>query len=194
VLEGAGVGGHTRGVHARLVGEGVAPDVGPVGVRRHVAELVEVVRGWGQAGQLLGADHLEAHLQLQRGQDRGQVGVAAALAIAVDAALHEAGAGFDRGERVGDRALGIVVGVDADLDRVAETGAHGRRRLADEGRQAAAVGVAEGDVLGPGLGRRPHTLERVCGVVAVAVEEVLGVEDRPLAPGAEEGDRVGDHR
>ena len=71
---------------------------------------------------------------------------------------------------------------------------HGRRGLGDEARQAAAVGVAEGDVLGPGLGRGPDAFERVAGVVAVAVEEVLGVEDRPLALLAAEGDRVGDHR
>ncbi len=132
VLEGAGVGGDAGGVHPRLVGEGVAADVGAVGVRRHVAELVEVVGGRGEALQLGGGDHVEAHLQLQRRQDRGEVGVAAALAVAVDAALHEAGAGLDRGERVGDRALGVVVGVDADLDRAAEAGDHGRRGLGDE--------------------------------------------------------------
>ena len=85
VLEGAGVGGDAGGVHARLVGEGVAPDVGLVGVGRHVAELVEVVGGRGEARELLVADDVEAHLQLQGGQDRGEVGVAAALAVAVDA-------------------------------------------------------------------------------------------------------------
>ena len=40
-------------VHTGLVGEGVAADVGAVGVRRHVAELVEVVRGLREAGELL---------------------------------------------------------------------------------------------------------------------------------------------
>ena len=55
VLEGAGVGGDAGGVHARLVGEGVAADVGPVRVGGEVAELVEVVGGRGQARQLLGA-------------------------------------------------------------------------------------------------------------------------------------------
>ena len=134
VLEGAGVGGDPGGVHAGLVGEGVAADVGAVGVRRHVAELVEVVRGRGEAGQLLLADDLEAHLQLQRGQDRGEVGVAAALAVAVDAALDEARPGLDGGQRVGDGALGVVVGVDADLDRVAKRGDHGGGRLGRRSR------------------------------------------------------------
>ena len=73
-------------------------------------------------------------------------------------------------------------------------GDHRRGRLGDEAGQAAAVGVAEGDVLGAGVGRGAHALERVAGVVAVAVEEVLGVEDDALALLAAEGDRVGDHR
>ena len=47
--------------------------------------------------------------------------------------------------------------------------------------QAGAVGVAEGDVLGAGLGRGPQALERVAGVVALGVEEVLGVVDDALA-------------
>jgi hypothetical protein len=194
VLEGAGVGGDPGGVHAGLVGEGVAADVGAVGVRRHVAELVEVVRGRGQAGQLLLTDHIEAHLQLQGRQDRGEVGVAAALAIAVDAALHEPGPGLDSRQRVGHGALGVVVGVDAELDSAAQLGGNSRGRLGDEGGKAAAVGIAEGDVLGARLGGGAHAFERVGRIVAIAVEEMLGVIHRPLALGAQEGDRVGDHR
>ena len=47
--------------------------------------------------------------------------------------------------------------------------------------QAGAVGVAERHVLGPGGDRGAQALERVAGVVAVGVEEVLGVVDHPLA-------------
>ena len=61
-----------------------------------------------------GASSATAHLQLQVGDDRDEVGVAGALADAVDRALHLGGAGFDRGERVGDRAAGVVVGVDPE--------------------------------------------------------------------------------
>ena len=63
-----------------------------------------------------GASSSHAHLQLQVGDDRDQVGVAGALADAVDRALHLRGAGFDGGQRVGDRAAGVVVGVDAQRD------------------------------------------------------------------------------
>ena len=49
--------------------------------------------------------------------------------------------------------------------------------------QHAAVGVAQRDDVGAGLGGGAHDLERVRRVVAVAVEEVLGVEEDPLALG-----------
>ena len=142
------------------------------------------MRGLGQQPQPLGGHALVAELELQRGQDRDQVGVAAALAVAVDRALDQPRAGLDRGERVGDAALGVVVGVDADLDPLAERGDHRRRRLGDLAGQAGAVGVAEGHVLGPGRGRGPQALERVAAVVAPGVEEVLGVVDHALALGA----------
>ncbi len=52
VLEGAGVGLDPGDVHAALVGEGVAADVGGVGVRGQVAELVDEVDRLGQRGEL----------------------------------------------------------------------------------------------------------------------------------------------
>ena len=59
--------------------------------------------------------------------------------------------------------------------------------------QRRAVRVAERHVLGAGLGGRPQAAQRVGGVVAVGVEEVLGVVDHALALGHEECHRVGDH-
>ena len=129
-------------------------------------------------------DALVAQLELQRGQDRDQVGVAAALAVAVHRPLDQPRAGVDGGERVGDPALGVVVGVDADLDALAERRRRRRRSPRRSGRQAGAVRVAEGDVLGAGGDRGAQALERVAGVVAPAVEEVLGVVDRPACPAA----------
>ena len=46
----------------------------------------------------------------------------------------------------------------------------------------------------PGLVRRAQHLERVVAVGAVAVEEVLGVEEDPLPLGAQVRDGVADHR
>ena len=53
VLEGARVGLDAGDVHAALVGEGVAPDVGLVGVGGRVGELVDEVRGLGQQPQAI---------------------------------------------------------------------------------------------------------------------------------------------
>ena len=59
--------------------------------------------------------------------------------------------------------------------------------------QHPAVGVAQGDHLGTGLGGDPHGLEGVVAVRGVAVEEVLGVEEDPATLGAQERDGVADH-
>jgi hypothetical protein len=50
--------------------------------------------------------------------------------------------------------------------------------------QHAAVGVAEGHHLGARLHGGPDRLERVRPVEAVAVEEVLGIEEDPARPPA----------
>ena len=69
----------------------------------------------------------------------------------------------------------------ADAHPVAHGGQHRRGRLGDLRRQRRAVGVAQGDRLGARAGRRAQAVQRVAGVVAVAVEEVLGVVDDALA-------------
>ena len=66
--------------------------------------------------------------------------------------------------------------------------------VGDPARQHAAVGVAQRDDLGAGLGGDPQHLERVVAVGAVAVEEVLGVEEDPLPLGAQVRHGVADHR
>ena len=54
-----------------------------------------------------------AQFQFQVGDDGAEVGVAAALAVSVDAALHVRGAGFHRSQCIGHCHVGIVVGMDA---------------------------------------------------------------------------------
>ncbi len=148
----------------------------------------------GQPAELLVADHLETHLQLQCRQDRDEVGVTTALAVAVDGPLDEPRPGAHRRQGVGDPALRVVVGVDADLDPRAELLVDRSGHRTDPLWKAAAVGVAERHVLGAAVDRRRQALERVSGVVRVAVEEVLGVVDHPLAAFSAEGNRLGDHR
>ena len=67
------------------------------------------------------------------------------------------------------------------------------QRGADLGRQRAAVGVAQHQPLGARIGGGPQAVERVPGVEGEAVEEVLGVEQHPLAGPDQVGDRLADH-
>ena len=71
---------------------------------------------------------------------------------------------------------------------------HVEHDVGDPGREHAAVGVAQRHDVGPGLGRGPEHLQGVVAVGAVAVEEVLGVEEDPLPLGGQVGDGVTHHR
>ena len=163
-----------------LVANALSPDIRRVPVGRAVEHLVERVRGVRQRLELVVRDadvefFRELRLELERRNDRDEIGVAAALAEPVQRALDLACAGAHRGERIRDRLLGVVVGVDADmvardvLDDLADD-------LLHLVRQRAAVGVAQHHparafVVG-GLGAG----EREVRIGLVAVEEVLAVE------------------
>ena len=193
MLERAGVGLNSRRVHSALVGKGIAAHVRPVGVLRQVAELVDQMRGFREMPKSLGGHALVAHLELQGGQDGRQVRVSGPLAVAVHRPLDEAGARVHGGERIGHPAFGVVVRVDPDLGTVTERLGDGAGGLGHLRRQARAVGVAQRHVLRPGGDGRPQALERVLGILAPRVEEVLGVVDDALAPPDEIADRIGDH-
>src|SRR3546814_17149578 len=84
-------------MQAALVREGGLADVGGVALRLPVQALVEQARDMGELRQraVVEADVVVA-LQLQRGDQRDEVGVAAAPAEAVHRDLHLARAGLDR--------------------------------------------------------------------------------------------------
>ena len=116
-----------------------------------------------------------------------QVGVAGALAVAVDAALHVGGAGGDGGQRVGDGAAAVVVAwmptrapvVSMTSSTTSETQSGSMPPLVSHSATTSA----------PGLGGGAQHLEGVRPVGAVAVEEVLGVEEDRLALLAQVGRR-----
>ena len=192
VLVEVGVDLDRAGVQAGLVGERRRADVGLAGGRREVRDLGHRVRDAGRlAEQPLGQDG-PVQLELEVGDDRDEVGVAGALAVAVDAALDVRRARGDGGQRVGDRAAAVVVRVDADAG--AGRGDDVVHDLGDPVGQHAAVGVAERDDLGAGLGCGAEDLEGVVTVGAVAVEEVLGVEEDGLPLLAQVAHRVAHHR
>ena len=144
-----------------------------------------------QAGQPFGAHRGVPHLQFQVGDDRAQVGVAAALAVAVHAALHVRGALFDGGERVGHRQVGIVMRVDAD-DAVEPLAALRRRSPRSPPVMRAAVGVAQAKHVGARVLRGFQRAQREVRIRLVAVEEVLGVVDDFLAVLLQVSDGLGD--
>ena len=119
-------------------------------------------------------------LQLQRRDDRHQIGVAAALAEAVQRALDLARAGAHRRERVRHRLLGVIVGVDADMVARARALTTSPHDALDLVRQRAAIGVAQHHPARAGLVGRPGAGERIVRIGLVAVEEVLAV-DQDLA-------------
>ena len=138
-----------RRMDAGLGGEGAFADIGRVAVGRAVEHLVERMRDVGERLQLF-VRHADIEvlrklgLELQRRDDRDQIGVAATLAEPVERALDLARAGAHRGERIRHRLLGVVVGMDADMvarDHLAN--------FADDlfhlVRQRAAIGVAQHD-------------------------------------------------
>ena len=142
--------------------------------------------------QPLAADRLEAQLELQRRQDRHEVGVPAALPVAVHRALDEARAASTATSELATPQpasswVWMPTWTAAELDH------HRGGGLGHLARQRGAVRVAERHVLGTGLRGGPEAAQRVGGVVAPGVEEVLRVVDHALALAHEERHRVGDH-
>ena len=109
-----------------------------------------------------------------------EIGVAAALAESVQRALDLAHAGAHRGQRVGDRLLGIVMGVDAEIfaRHMLDDLAHD---VLDLVRHGAAIGVAQHDPARTGIVSRLCAGQRVFRVRLVAVEEMLAVDQRLAA-------------
>src|SRR5437870_6996003 len=138
--------------------------------------------------QLRGRHAVIPVLQLQHRDHRHQVRVPAALAEAVDRALHLHAAVRDALDRVRDRQLAVVVAVDAERGR--DRGAGRVHAGPDRGRQRAAARVAQADEGRARVGRGAHARERVVAVGRETVEEVLGVEDDLVGPLAEVGDGV----
>src|SRR5437773_1926957 len=110
-------------------------------------------------------------LQLQHRDHRHQVRVPAALAEAVDRALHLHAAVRDALDRVRDRQLAVVVAVDAERGR--DRGPGRVHAGPDRGRHGAAARVAQTDEGRARVGRGAHARQRA---VAVGPEAIDGAE------------------
>ncbi len=133
-------------VQAGLVGERRGADVRRLRVERPVEHLGDVVADRGEPLDAPLRQALQPDLELQVGDHRGEVAVAGPFAEPVQRALHLASAGAHRGHRVGHRAAGVVMAVDADDHVVADVAVDLADDLLDLVGQRAAVGVAQHDV------------------------------------------------
>ncbi len=88
VLVGVARPGDGAGVQPGLVGEGGGADEGLMGIGRDVDQLGDVMGDRREPLEPVGADGADPHLQASgRAPWRSQIGVAGALAVAVDATL-----------------------------------------------------------------------------------------------------------
>ena len=179
-------------VHAALVGEGTASDVGRMRVGREVRHLGHEAAQRRQFAELARGHAAPSELELEVGCDREQVRVAAAFSVAVHRTLHVRRARAHRGEAVGDGQAPIVVRVNAEAHarKLAPSFAERRRHVLGK---AASVRIAEHEARGTSGGRRGERRRGVAGVVPVAVEEMLGVVDHLTPFGAKKGDGLFDH-
>ena len=184
---------HRGDVVAGLVCEGGSADVGGESVERQVGQLGDEAGCGRDLLELVVFDDAQAHLELEIGDDRGKIGIAAALAVAVETALHLLDARADRGQRVGHGQIAIVVRVDAEF-RVGYDFPDGLDRFDHLVSHRAAVGVAEDQVLRAGSKGGADHVEGVVGVLLVAVEEVLGVEVNLASDRGHVLDRFAHHR
>ena len=159
-----------------LVREGVLAHVGLVRIRLQVEHLRDQVRRLGQPLQRRQAR--VAQLELQVRDDRDQVRVAAALAVAVHGPLDHHGALGDRRRAYWRPRTRRRCGCGCPAPRPAARAARRTDRGGHLVRQRGAVGVAHRQVLGARLQRGASGTPSRTRVVEVPVEEVLGVVDR----------------
>src|SRR5207244_254912 len=88
-------------MHAALVGKRTGADKGLIGAKVHVGNLVHIARHFGQAREAAGRQHFVAAFEDEVSDNRHEVGIAAALADAVDCALHLGGSAGHGGKTVG---------------------------------------------------------------------------------------------
>ena len=182
---------HRIDMHAALVREGIAADVGRLLVVRHIGDLAHRARHRSQLLQALRGNAAVAELQLQVGNDRAKIGIAAALADAIDGALHLGGSRRHRHDRVGHGHFAVVMAMypdghrEAPLDRARDFG--------NVARESAAIRIAQAKAVGSGLHRHREGLQRVVGIGFVAIEEMLGVVHHFPSTLLEVADGVSDH-
>ena len=193
MLVGPGILLHGRNVQPTLVAERPLPDIGLAAVRAAVQQFVQHMRYGSQPFELRRRNPgLVACLQGQGRNHRNQVGIAATLTQPVDRTLDLPDPRLDRGQGIGNRVFGIVMGVDAEM-RAGDMPRDLGYDAIDLVRQGAAVGIAQHDPARAGVVGGLQAVQGEFRVGLVAVEEMLGVEHNLVEPPARQRDALADH-
>ncbi|MNV41198.1 hypothetical protein D3C71_1328270 [compost metagenome] len=163
-------------------------------IHRHVdiGDLADVAGRVGQLWQTLLRDAGIAHLKLQSRNDGAEVGVAAALAVAIDCALNLTGSRLNRAERVRYGQLAVVVGMDAEVG-AGNPLRQGCHNILDFMGQCAAVRIAHNEPIRARFACPSHNGCCILGIVLVAIKKMLGIKNdlKPLA--LQKGNGIADH-
>lgn len=176
-------------MESAFVGECGCAYVGGADVGLEVSDFVYEEGEFAEAGEI--GDAVDLELELECGDEGGEVAIADALTVAVDGSLDLGSAGLDCCDGIGYAEAGVVVGVDADGD--GEFGGDLCGGGADEIWEGAAVGIAEDEGVCAGVIGGLEGLDCVIGVFAEAIEEVFSVVEDGAAVLFEVSDGFVDH-
>ena len=172
------------------MGESGGADIRRPDILRDIRQFIHEPRNLAELCEIWHAG--ETHFDLKCGDDGREVAIPYPLAVAVHRALHLAGSGSHGSEGVGDPQPTIIVSMDAD--RAFQFRHNLGGDAGDFLRKRTPIRVAEHQHIGPGVAGGTQRVERVFGVVLVAVEKMLGVIENLAAVLFKERHRVGDHR
>src|SRR5262245_23455929 len=110
---GRGILPHSADMDSSLVSEGALSDEWEILAMVHVGNLADVMGGLRQIAQLFFSNRVQLQLQLDVSNDRAEIGIATAFAVAIDCALHMNGSVANGDDGVGHCHIAIVMSMDA---------------------------------------------------------------------------------
>src|SRR6202008_605458 len=162
-----------RDMHTSLVRKSTRADKRRRRSQLKVRDLTHESRRFAQLPQTFRSNRVTTQLQFEVRNDGTQVRIAATLAIAIDRSLHMTRTGTNRGKRVCNCELAIVVTVNAY--RNAQLAFDFACNAFHVMRQTATVRIAEHDSPCARISRYTQRLQRILRIRAKPVEKMLRV-------------------
>ena len=151
MLKGGGLLINCVDMHAALMGKGAAPHIGHVAAQGKVGDICNFASSRGQLAETLLRNTGKPQINLQVGDNRAQIGVAASLPKAKKSSLHMGCASLYGGQGVGHGKATVVMTVDAGL-QLREGMANCLCSSGNSLGVRAAVGIAKTEHLGTAFG------------------------------------------